>query len=154
MAPGEDCGPPYYVTRNLLGAIMQDDAWPTFDGFLASQGVETLALPLDRLLNLTYWWLTRAADRSTPQGQQALRKFDALIWRPPPGEAPETGPWSAEAETAAFRAFKAQVNPEQARKAAQGAKGADGRPTAMSDPRPRPARPRPATVRPRQARRR
>ena len=67
-------------------------------------GGDPLALPLDRFLNLVYYWLVREAD------EKAIRKLDARLWMPPKGvAAPKESPWSAEAETAAFRGFVAQV---------------------------------------------
>lgn len=60
-------------------------------------------LPVDRLLNLVYYWAIRNGDEA------AIRTFDARLWVPPKGVAPTEGPWSAEAETSAFRAFAKQV---------------------------------------------
>ena len=37
----------------------RDNVWPTFDGWCASQNVESLDLPWDRWLNLVYYFATR-----------------------------------------------------------------------------------------------
>src|SRR3546814_1661132 len=66
-----------------------------------------MELPIDRLLNLVYFWATRNA-----QDEQTLAKFDRKLWMPPKGEEPPAeSPWSAANETSAFQAFKAQIQP-------------------------------------------
>src|SRR3546814_6036105 len=60
------------------------------------------------MLNLIYYWATRNA-----QDEAALAKFDRKLWMPPKGEeAPAESPWSAQNETDAFKAFKAQIQPD------------------------------------------
>src|SRR3546814_13725564 len=67
-----------------------------------------MELPIDRLLNLVYFWATRNA-----QDEQTLAKFDRKLWMPPKGEEPPAeSPWSAANETSAFQAFKAQIQPD------------------------------------------
>lgn len=91
------------MTQRLV--YLAGQHWPVIDGMLASQGVDPLSLPWDRFLNTIYWWATRDAT------SQAVAKFEAQLWRPPPNEAPAPGsPWSPEAETAAFKALKAGVS--------------------------------------------
>lgn len=60
-------------------------------------------LPIDRFLNLVYWFIVREGD------PEDIEKFKIRLWRPPPGVEPTSGPWSPEAETQSFRAFSAQV---------------------------------------------
>lgn len=57
-------------------------------------------LPLERFCAFVWYVLTKGAD------EQAKEKFKAVLWRPPVGEVGQ-GPWSSEAETSAFAAFKA-----------------------------------------------
>ena len=67
-----------------------------------------MELPIDRMLNLIYFWATRNA-----QDEQALAKFDRKLWMPPKGEeAPAESPWSAANETSAFKALKASLQPD------------------------------------------
>ena len=92
------------MTARLLGLLREN--WTVIEGERdwANPGAgDLLELPIDRLLNLTYYWATRNGD------EQAVRKFDARLWVPPKGVAPTEGPWSAEAETTAFKAFAKQV---------------------------------------------
>lgn len=100
------------MTQRLVGAVSSTEEWPRFDGWLASQGIDPLELPTDRLLNLIYHYLVRDGDRGSKEGQAALRKFEAQLWRPPVGQVGE-GVWSAEAETAAFRSLKARLQPDK-----------------------------------------
>lgn len=54
-------------------------------------------LPLGRLCNFIYWYLTR--DGSS----EDVDKFRAKLWQPPKGvEADRRSPWSAEAEAQSF----------------------------------------------------
>lgn len=92
------------MTQRLLATIKAH--WVAFDGWAVTvlAGGDPLRLPLDRYLNLIYHWLTDGADR------EEIAKFDKRLWMPPKGvAAPKGSPWSAEAETGAFRAFVAQV---------------------------------------------
>lgn len=75
-----------------------------FDGECASRNIDPLYLPLSRLLNLIYWYATRNAPI------EEIRKFDTRLFRPPPGVVPTRGPWTAEAETAAFNQVAAMVS--------------------------------------------
>lgn len=62
-------------------------------------------LPLDRFCNFVWWWWTKDAPDSTE-----VAKIRARLWVPPKGIAPTTGPWSPEAETAAFKALSTSLN--------------------------------------------
>ena len=80
------------------------DSWASFDGWAAStlSGAETdpLRLPPDRFFNLIYYWIVRDGE------PDEVKKFDQRLWVPPKGVVPPKGsPWSAEAETAAFKSF-------------------------------------------------
>lgn len=75
------------------------DARRILDGYLAGHGAPPLfSLPVGRLCDFTRWYLTRDAQESD------VAKFEAELFRPPPGAPPETaaGPWSPEAETASL----------------------------------------------------
>lgn len=90
------------MTARLLNTAKAQ--WSAFDGWAAASlsGADPLDLPLDRFVNLIYWWAIRDAE------PEEIPKFDQRLWRPPPGVAPAPGsPWSAEAETAAFKGFAA-----------------------------------------------
>ena len=77
------------------------DHWWAIDGFAASQNMPDLGrMPLGRFCSFVYWWATRNAEKESD-----ITRFDAQLWRPPPGKA-GMGPWSAEAETSAFAALK------------------------------------------------
>jgi len=92
------------VTARLLGMLREN--WTVIEGereWVSPGAPDLLELPIDRLLNLTYYWGTRNGDEAE------VRKFDARLWVPPKGVAPTEGPWSPEAETNAFRAFAKQV---------------------------------------------
>lgn len=95
---------PYWVTLRLI--LSAESQWARFDGWCASLGIEPLELAPDRFLNLIYYWLVRYADEAE-QG-----KIDRQLWMPPVGyTGPITeGPWTAEAEMAAFNAFAAELN--------------------------------------------
>lgn len=84
-------------------------SFDTIDGELAlSSGLDPLELPLDRFCNMAWAWAIRPADHAeNPENE--IKKFRARIWQPPAGVTPTAGPWSAEAETAAFGSFAAQV---------------------------------------------
>lgn len=84
------------MTQRLIAIARKH--WATFDGLLASQGLDPMFIPIDRMLNVVYWWATRNATEEAD-----IDKFDRHLWMPPKGVAPPKGsPWSAEAETAAF----------------------------------------------------
>jgi hypothetical protein len=87
------------VTQKLLR--IADEHWVTFDGPAALRGVDPLELPFDRFLNAVHHFAIK-------DGQpDAVRKFETRLWMPPPGVVATRGPWSAEAETQAFKALKA-----------------------------------------------
>lgn len=92
------------MTARLLNTAKA--RWSAFDGWAAAtmSGADPLDLPFDRLLNLIYHWIVKDAD------PDEVPKFDARLWRPPPGRAAAPGsPWSPEAETAAFRGLAAAI---------------------------------------------
>src|SRR3990167_8217913 len=106
MAPEAGGGTPYYVTFRLLHLASEN--WPTLEGWATSRNTDMMELPIDRMLNLIYFWATRNA-----QDEQALAKFDRKLWMPPKGEeAPAESPWSAANETSAFKALKASLQPD------------------------------------------
>ena len=74
------------------------------DGYALGHGVDLEALRLDRFCNFMWWFITRNAE-----SEQAVEKLRARLWMPPAGEVPAGGPWSAGAETAAFKALQASV---------------------------------------------
>lgn len=105
MAPAAGSGPPYYVTFRLLHLASEN--WPTLEGWATSRNTDLMDLPVDRLLNLVYFWATRNAP-----DEQTLAKFDRKLWMPPKGEeAPAESPWSAANETSAFKALKQALSP-------------------------------------------
>lgn len=80
------------------------DRWADLDGWAASLNLPDLRdLPLERFCNLVWYWLTKDAE-----DPNEVDKFKTKLWQPPKGEVGQ-GPWSAEAETAAFVALKRQV---------------------------------------------
>src|SRR3546814_12916525 len=92
LAPEAGHGPPYYVTFRLLHLASEN--WPTLEGWATSRSTDIAELPIDRMLNLIYYWATRNA-----QDEAALAKFDRKLWMPPKGEeAPAESPWSAQTE--------------------------------------------------------
>lgn len=93
------------MTRRLIE--MGHRYWPRIDGSLAaSHDTDPMDLPLDRFLNLIYWWLTQEGS------EDEVRKFDTRLWQPPKGVAPApSSPWSPEAETAAFASFAKALRP-------------------------------------------
>src|SRR3546814_14011046 len=54
----------------------------------------------------------RSSELRNAQDEASLAKFDLKLLMPPKGEeAPTESPWSAQNETDAFKAFKAQIQP-------------------------------------------
>jgi hypothetical protein len=68
-----------------------------------SQGIDLLELPLDALLDLTYYWLIKDAK------EEDVKMLDSQLWMPPlkakKAPAPKNSPWSDEATLASFNAF-------------------------------------------------
>jgi len=61
-------------------------------------------MPLGRFCSFMWWYCTRNAS------QQDIDKFRTRLWQPVQGEViPANSPWSAENETKAFQALKAQT---------------------------------------------
>lgn len=88
-------------------ALSLSSYWTRIDGQAALNGVDPLALPLPRLLSLTYAWLTGEAD------EDELRRFDLRLWRPIPGrevDPDDLGVWSPEEETGALRGLAEALN--------------------------------------------
>src|SRR3546814_21097573 len=84
LVPEAGGRPPYYVTFRLLHLASEN--WPTLEGWATSRNTDLMELPIDRLLNLVYFWATRDA-----QDEQTLAKFDRKLWMPPKGEEPQIG---------------------------------------------------------------
>jgi len=94
------------VTFRLLHLASEN--WTTLEGWATSRNTDLMDLPIDRMLNLIYFWATRNAP-----DERALAKFDRKLWMPPKGEeAPAESPWSAANETSAFQALKAALQPD------------------------------------------
>lgn len=92
------------MTLKLLG--LAERHWSTIEGWWTTQRSKDLwDLPPYKMLSVIYYWATQGAD------EQSLAKFDRQLWVPPPGyDKPITeGPWTAEAETSAFKAFATDV---------------------------------------------
>src|SRR3546814_6580102 len=107
LVPEAGGRPPYYVTFRLLHLASEN--WPTLEGWATSRNTDLMELPIDRLLNLVYFWATRNA-----QDEQTLAKFDRKLWMPPKGEEPPAeSPWSAANETSDFQAFTEQIQPAE-----------------------------------------
>lgn len=94
------------MTQRLLQLAARD--WVEIDGEAALRESDLLQLPFDRFLNAIYHWETR--DRPP----EAVRKFEIMLWVPPPDVAPTVGPWSPEAETSAFKAVRAALGMKDA----------------------------------------
>lgn len=81
------------------------DHWKDIDGWAVGRNLPPVQdLSVDRFCNFVWWWATRNVTE-----QAEKDKFEARLWRPPVGVVPDRGPWSAEAESGAFSAFKAQI---------------------------------------------
>jgi hypothetical protein len=70
---------PYEVVVRLSQLTIAE--WVRFDGQAASQGVDPLKLPFDRLLNYIYTQARRNAD------SEDREQFDILLASPLPGSA-------------------------------------------------------------------
>lgn len=91
---------PYFVVQRLVATL--DHHWTRFNGWAVSQGIDILDLPLDALLDLTYYWLTKDA------GEEDVEKLDSRLWMPPVKAKAKTvtnSPWSDEATQASLAAF-------------------------------------------------
>ena len=74
------------------------------DGYAVGHGTDIYALSLPQFCNFVMWMFTKNMD------ENETRRFKSRLWQPPAGETPTSNsPWSAENETAAFAAFKAQT---------------------------------------------
>jgi hypothetical protein len=94
-------GPPYFVVQRLVNTL--DYHWTAFNGWAVSQGLDLIELPLDALLDLTYYWLIKDAT------EEDVKMLDSQLWMPPTKAkktpAPKNSPWSDEATLASFSAF-------------------------------------------------
>lgn len=83
--------------------------WDTLDGYAVAHGMGDLRdLPLERFCAFVWYMMTRFAEKKD------IDQMRSKLWVPPPKSTapiPTNSPWSAEAETAAFRAVKAQLSP-------------------------------------------
>lgn len=87
------------MTQRLTAIAVEH--WKDIDGFSVAHNMGRLSeMPLDRFTNFIWWWATKEADSKDRE------KFERRLYMPPKGVAPTTGPWSAEAETAAFGALR------------------------------------------------
>lgn len=72
------------------------ERWPEFDGWAAARNVAPLDLPIDRYLNLVFFWLT--LDPQIDRG-----RLDAWLTETAPDVVADDDPvWSAEAEMELF----------------------------------------------------
>lgn len=75
------------------------------NGWALAQGLDLVELPLDALLDLTYYWLTKDAE------EDDVAKLDAQLWIPPKNlkkPLPKSSPWSDDATLASFAALAQQ----------------------------------------------
>ena len=91
------------MTHRLLH--LAEERWADIDGYGVGHGFDPYDLPLSRLCNFVWWWVTNGAQ------PKDVDKFKIKLWRPPAGEDvhDERSPWSAEAEMSAFSALKAAL---------------------------------------------
>lgn len=78
--------------------------WEDFDGWATSRNVNVRDLDLDQMCNLIWYWATRNGETKD------VEQFRLRLWRPDPKDIDKpvtVGPWSAEAEQAAFAKAKA-----------------------------------------------
>lgn len=66
-------------------------------------GIDLWEATVEDVASIIWWWATRNAD------EKGKGKLERELWRPPKGEKAQ-GVWSAESETAALAAFKAQTS--------------------------------------------
>lgn len=73
MADGAVRSPPYDAIGRLLGYVTQPGRWHEFDGELTTRGIDPRRLPLDRFLNLVYWYMIQRLpptdERRDPRGE-------------------------------------------------------------------------------------
>lgn len=87
------------MTQRLTAVAV--DQWRDLDGYAVAHNMGRLSdMPLDRFTNFVWWWAVQGAD------QKDREKFERRLFMPPKGVAPTTGPWTAEAEAAAFGALQ------------------------------------------------
>lgn len=98
--------PPYFVVQRLVETL--NHHWTKFNGWAVSQGIDLIELPLDALLDLTYYWLIKDAE------EDDVAKLDSQLWMPPKKalkrpSALKDSPWSDEATRASLSAFMGSV---------------------------------------------
>lgn len=88
------------MTLRLLG--LAEDHWEDIDGYAAGHGFDPVDLPLARLANFVWWWVTANAQ------EKDLQKFKGDLWRPPIGEqvTHKKSPWAPENENSALSDLK------------------------------------------------
>lgn len=75
------------------------------DGLAASLGMKDLRkMTLERFCNFIWWVLTRNLE-----SEAELSKLKAKLWMPPASVTPTEGPWTAEAEMAAFQNLRTSL---------------------------------------------
>ena len=87
------------MTQRLVAIAVEH--WRDIDGYAVAHNMPELgSMPLGRMCNFVWWWMTRNAD------QKERDKLERRLYMPPKGVQPTAGPWSAEAETEAFGALR------------------------------------------------
>lgn len=92
------------MTARLLGVLQEK--WADFDGYAVSHNMpDLMELPLDRVTNFVWYFLTKDADA------EGLDKFKATLWQPPRGVVvtDERSPWHPAQENSAFDALRAEL---------------------------------------------
>lgn len=88
-----------------LAHLARQHRWDV-DGYLIGHGSPPLRdLHVDDALAFIWWFFTREAEKDE------VDKFRVRLWIPPTPTTPipASSPWSAESETRAFAAFKAET---------------------------------------------
>lgn len=91
------------MTFRLLNLAYEN--WEDLDGYSVGNNFDLEDLPLGRLSNFVWWWLTSGRGETDPK---EVEKFRIRLWRPPAGVevTDERSPWSASKENEAFSALK------------------------------------------------
>lgn len=87
---------------------LYEDHIEDIDGYVVGHNLDdVLDLPLNRFGHFIWWWFTRNGG---DPGE--IAKFRSELWRPPRGTmvTDSSSPWSPESETAALKAFAAEMN--------------------------------------------
>lgn len=87
------------MTGRLIAIAVESEK--QIDGWAVAHNMPDLEdIPLRRLCNFIWWFVTRNAEK-----QADVDKFERRLWMPPPGEV-GMGPWAAEAEQAGLLSLK------------------------------------------------